>query len=46
MHTQFDKCAYVRNHGHNNMGCGYAPHGGAGLNDGLSQKWWTICGQS
>ena len=29
MHTQFDKYAYVRNHGHNNMGCGYAPHGGA-----------------
>ena len=29
MHTQFEKCAYVRNHGHNNMGCGHAPHGGA-----------------
>ena len=29
MHTQIDKCAYVRNHGHNNMGCGHAPHGGA-----------------
>ena len=24
MHTQIDKCAYVRNHGHNNMGCGHA----------------------
>ena len=29
MHTQFDKCAYVCNHGHNNTGCGYAPRGGA-----------------
>ena len=29
MHTQFEKCAYVRNHGHNNMRCGHAPHGGA-----------------
>ena len=29
MHTQFEKCAYVRNHGHNDMGCGHAPHGGA-----------------
>ena len=29
IHTQFEKCADVRNHGHNNMGCGYAPHGGA-----------------
>ena len=28
MHTQFEKCAYVLNHGHNKMGCGYAPHGG------------------
>ena len=24
MHTQIDKCAYVRNHGHNNIGCGHA----------------------
>ena len=22
MHAQIDKCAYVRNHGHNNMGAG------------------------
>ena len=30
MHTQIDKCAYyVRNHGHNNIGCGHAPRGGA-----------------
>ena len=29
MHTQLDKYAYVRNHGHNNMGWGHAPHGGA-----------------
>ena len=28
--TQFEKCAYIRNHGHNNMWCGCAPHGGAG----------------
>ena len=32
MHTQIDKCAYVRNHGHNNMGCGGAcPHKGIPL---------------
>ena len=29
MHTQFEKYAYVRNNGHNNMGCGHVPHGGA-----------------
>ena len=29
MHTQFEKYAYVRNHGHNNMGCGHAPRDGA-----------------
>ena len=29
MHTQFEKCAYVRKHGHDNMGCGHAHHGGA-----------------
>ena len=29
MQTQFEKCAYVRNHGYNNMGSGYAPRGGA-----------------
>ena len=29
MHTQFEKYAYVRNHVHNNMGCGHAPHGEA-----------------
>ena len=23
MHAQIDKCAYARNHGHNNMGCGH-----------------------
>ena len=31
MPTQFDKCADVRNHGHNNimnMGCEHAPQGG------------------
>ena len=25
MHAQIDKCAYVRNRGQNNMGCGHAP---------------------
>ena len=29
MHIQFEKYAYVRNHGHNNMGCGHAPRDGA-----------------
>ena len=29
MHTQFVKCAYVHNHGHNKMGCGNGPHGEA-----------------
>ena len=29
MHTQFEKFANVRSHGHNNKGCGYAPRGGA-----------------
>ena len=29
MHKQFEKSAYVLNHGDNNMGCGHAPQGGA-----------------
>ena len=35
MHAQIDKCAYVRNRGHNNMGCGHAPHGGACPHKGI-----------
>ena len=35
MHAQIDKSAYVRNHGHNNMGSRYAPHGGACPHKGI-----------
>ena len=37
MHAHIDKCAYVRNHGHNNMGCGHAPRGG-----GMSAQRHTL----
>ena len=38
MHAQMDKCAYVRNHGHNNMGRGHAPHGGACPHKGIGER--------
>ena len=41
MHTQIDKCAYIRNHGHNNMGCGHAPHGGACPHKGIPLHFQT-----
>ena len=41
MHTQFEKCAYVRNHGQNNMGCGHAPQGGACPHKGIPLHFQT-----
>ena len=41
MHTQFEKCAYVRSHGHDNMGCGYAPQGGACPHKGIPLHFQT-----
>ena len=41
MHAQIDKSAYVRNHGHNNMGCGHAPHGGACPHKGIPLHFQT-----
>ena len=41
MHAYIDKCAYVRNHGHNNMGCGHAPHGGACPHKGIPLHFQT-----
>ena len=36
MHTQLEKCADVRNHGHNNMGC---------LDVGNTSSWWGMSAQ-
>ena len=41
MHTKFEKCAYVRNHGHNNIGCGHAPQGRAGPHKGIPLHFHT-----
>ena len=41
MHKQCDKCAYVRNHGHNIMGCGHAPHGEACPHKGIPFHFQT-----
>ena len=41
MHTQFEKYAYVRNHGHNNMGCGHAPRDGACLHKSIPLHFQT-----
>ena len=40
-HAQIDKCAYARNHGHNNMGCGHAPHGGTCPHMGIPLHFQT-----
>ena len=41
MHTQFEKCADARKHGHNHMGCGHAPHGGACPHKGIPLHFQT-----
>ena len=41
MHAQIDTCAYVRNRGQNNMGCGHAPYGGACPHKGIPLHFQT-----